>query len=332
MDDTAPQAPPAAPSPPSAPSAAQVRIADAYFHAIGRLGQAPWRKLFDPGPRRFIERRMARRARAPVARQVPLFFGSTMTVMLPEVISEQLHGYGLFDDVVSWMALCAVEPGDTVFDVGAHFGYFSLLFAALAGPRGRVVSFEPTPSTHAVLARNVGAVPGAAVVNAAAGASAGTMAIRDYGLRFSAWNSLAPDGRLGTAGGGPGMPPPAEVQVEVLTLDGLAAQRGLAPGFIKIDAENFETEVLDGAAHVLRTGHPTLLLEAGSPRAAALARRLGDEGYRAFATAVPGRLDEFADMADAALRHKDVLYARGDRASRLLACARALGRSGHRAT
>lgn len=311
---------------------ALARIADDYFRAIGRLGQAPWRKLLDPGPVRFIERQMARRASEPVARQVPLFFGATMTVMLPEVISEQLHGYGLFDDVVTWMALCAVEPGDAVFDVGAHFGYFSLLFAALAGAQGRVVSFEPTPSTHAVLERNVTSVPGAEAINAAAGATAGSMEIRDYGLKFSAWNTLAPDDRLGLAGDAPTAQAPAHVWVEVTTLDSVAAARGLMPGFIKIDAETFETEVLDGASQVLQSVRPTLLLEAGSQRAADLARRLHAQGYRAFATAVPGALEECTDLADAALRHKDVLYACGKRADRLLARARTLGRSGHRAT
>jgi FkbM family methyltransferase len=289
-------------------------IARDYFRALARLQQPPWRKLFDPGPRRFVERRLARRAAAPVTRRVPLFFGASMNVVLPEVISEQLHSYGLFDDVVTWMALCAVEPGDTVFDVGAHFGYFSLLFAALAGPAGRVYSFEPTPSTFSVLSSNVGADPRIHPINAAAGAVPGRLTIADYGLKYSAWNTLAGDGRLGSSADAV---EPASVEVDVQTVDAVADANGLTPQFIKIDAENFETEVLQGASRQLASARPTLLLEAGSPRAAALAASLAMSGYRAFSTTVPGELTEIADAADAGARFKDVLFACGERAARL---------------
>ena len=48
-----------------------------------------------------------------------------------------------------------IKPKMTVVDVGANFGYFTLLAASLAGPEGRVFSFEPNPSTFAILRRNV---------------------------------------------------------------------------------------------------------------------------------------------------------------------------------
>ena len=38
-----------------------------------------------------------------------------------------------------------VRPGDTVFDLGANHGVYTLLAAALAGPTGRVLAFEPNP-------------------------------------------------------------------------------------------------------------------------------------------------------------------------------------------
>jgi FkbM family methyltransferase len=301
-------------------------VARSYWHALARLQQPAWRKLIDPGPLRFVERLAARRAAEPVRRRVSLFFGASMEVLLPEVISEQLHGYGLFDDLVSWMALCAVEPGDTVYDVGAHFGYFSLLFAALAGDDGRVFSFEPTPSTFALMSSNVAPNAHIQPVNAAAGATAGRLSIADYGLKFSAWNTLAEAGRLGTSADAI---VPARVEVEVVTLDAFSGKHGAAPGFIKIDAENFETEVLQGAAGLLASSRPTLLLESGSEQSAGLAASLARAGYRAFSTDRVGELHELADAAAGALRFKDVLFATGARADRLPARARAL--AAHRA-
>jgi tRNA G37 N-methylase Trm5 len=35
--------------------------------------------------------------------------------------------------------------GRTCWDLGAHFGFYSLVFAKLLGPAGQVVAFEPDP-------------------------------------------------------------------------------------------------------------------------------------------------------------------------------------------
>lgn len=48
-----------------------------------------------------------------------------------------------------------VSEGNTVVDVGAHIGYYTLLFAKLVGPAGQVIAFEPYPANHALLQRNV---------------------------------------------------------------------------------------------------------------------------------------------------------------------------------
>ena len=48
-----------------------------------------------------------------------------------------------------------INEGDTVWDVGANIGYFSLEFARSVGPKGKVLSFEPHPEIFKVLQRNV---------------------------------------------------------------------------------------------------------------------------------------------------------------------------------
>ncbi|MFN7752493.1 MAG: FkbM family methyltransferase [Pseudomonadota bacterium] len=295
-------------------------IAADFHRALARLNRPGWRKLADPGVGVFLQRWRARRADEPSLRQVSLFFGESMQVALPEVISEQIHAYGLFDPEVSWLALCAVEQGDTVFDVGAHFGYFTLLFSALAGPSGRVLALEPTPSTFAILSANVAGYSRITALNVAAGATSGRLSITDYGLRHSAWNTLAARGWLAPAQA----PSPRHHEVDVVTLDECARQRGMIPGFLKIDAENYETQVLEGAGELLERHAPSLLLEAGSDAAACLAQALAHQGYRAFVAPLPGQLIACEDAADAARRHKDVLFAAGERAARLPARAAAL--------
>jgi FkbM family methyltransferase len=48
-----------------------------------------------------------------------------------------------------------LNKGDTVWDVGANIGYFTLEFARSVGPGGKVLSFEPHPEIFKVLQLNV---------------------------------------------------------------------------------------------------------------------------------------------------------------------------------
>src|SRR5690348_3038064 len=69
-----------------------------------------------------------------------------------------------------------VRPDMTAIDVGANFGYYTMLFAALVGPRGHVYAIEPAPATAGLLRRSVqlnGFQVNTTVVEAAAGASDG---------------------------------------------------------------------------------------------------------------------------------------------------------------
>ena len=48
-----------------------------------------------------------------------------------------------------------VKEGDTVLDLGANLGYFTLLASRLVGKRGRVYSFEPEPRNYNLLLKNI---------------------------------------------------------------------------------------------------------------------------------------------------------------------------------
>ena len=43
----------------------------------------------------------------------------------------------------------------TVLDIGAAFGYYTLLSADKVGEMGKVISFEPEPSNFAILEKNI---------------------------------------------------------------------------------------------------------------------------------------------------------------------------------
>ena len=73
------------------------------------------------------------------------------------------RGSGAWNDMIAGRfdaeihaALAGVVPqGGVIWDVGAHMGFHTLAFAAIAGPAGRVVGFEPNPTNRDRLVRNL---------------------------------------------------------------------------------------------------------------------------------------------------------------------------------
>jgi FkbM family methyltransferase len=85
----------------------------------------------------------------------------TMKLDLDATLPNENHilahlGAGRFyEPDVAEVFLRVLREGDTVIDIGANAGFFTMLAAALVGPTGRVVSFEPDPANGARLRRNL---------------------------------------------------------------------------------------------------------------------------------------------------------------------------------
>lgn len=94
----------------------------------------------------------------------------------------------IVDEVVKRIPFPQLRAGDTVLDLGAHIGSFSIL-AARAG--ARVLAFEPEPSNFSLLEENVRPYPAVeAVPLAVAGASGTRMMRRQVRCSTSGWSFL----------------------------------------------------------------------------------------------------------------------------------------------
>ena len=166
-----------------------------------------------------------------------------------------------------------VRAGMTAVDVGANFGYYTILLGALVGEHGQVYAVEPAPATAALLRRSVelnGFDRFTTVIEAAAGASE-----RDAALLYVPYREpknaaivAAPEMVDATAGT---LHPVAEARIDTL----LAERR---VDFVKIDAEGAEEAVIAGMLATLRRDRPHLVLEVNAARAAdpaALLKALG---------------------------------------------------------
>jgi FkbM family methyltransferase len=210
-----------------------------------------------------------------------------MQVLLPEPVSEDLTRFGLTEPGLTAFLLALLRPGQTFVDVGAHFGFFTLLGAHLVGPSGRVHAFEPTPATHALLSANTAALPTVTRSPYALWSEEGEIQIRDFGGRLSAYNSAfqprlddEPGARL--------------VAVPAISLDEFCARHDVRPDLVKIDAESAESRILSGMARLLEEERVAVTVEVGDydiegvPPSAELIESVTARGYAAFEYADAG--------------------------------------------
>jgi len=143
-----------------------------------------------------------------------------------------------------------VQPGDLVFDVGAHVGDRVASFRRLGA---RVIAVEPQPALVKVLRILYGFRAGVTIEASAVGRSNGTTEIMINPDNPTV--STASHDFVAAAQYAPGWEAQRwgkTLRVPMSTLDTLIARHGV-PAFIKIDVEGFEAEALAGLAQPVKS-------------------------------------------------------------------------------
>jgi FkbM family methyltransferase len=164
------------------------------------------------------------------------YFGAELDCDVRDMIQATIIHFGAWEPRVSRVLEQSIAPGDTVVDVGANIGYYSLLFAKAAGPDGRVVAVEALPKLAGVV-REHAARNGATnvrVVNVAASDKAGELTLYEAPSTNIGMTTLCADRGFPAVGKVPALP-----LTEILTEDEMARV-----ALIKIDIEGAEVPVV----------------------------------------------------------------------------------------
>ena len=189
-----------------------------------------------------------------------LFWGEDMNVVFPEIVSCFLYRYGFFEPDLTTIVMTHLKPGQNFFDVGTHFGYYSMLASRIVGHEGQVHGFEPTMGTYKIVHSNLGLKSNVTLNNVAAWSEETTLKFTDYGVQWSAFNSLY-GAKLENSI--VAKMSPRDYDVKAISIDKYVDESGVRPDFIKIDAENAEYDILKGMTTTLRDIRPIITLEVG---------------------------------------------------------------------
>lgn len=150
----------------------------------------------------------------------------------------------------------ALRQGVTVLDIGAQYGYFSLVAAKTVSPTGRVHAFEPAPSNYRLLKRSIRSNGLEAIINAvpkAVGDEQRSVSMHLYDETQS--HSMHPHACHG---------PSHEIEVECITIDEYL--KGQTVDVIKMDIEGHEPFALMGMQEtILRSQSLVMIAELNPP-------------------------------------------------------------------
>lgn len=250
-------------------------------------------------------------------RSIALDLAGTAKIRLPDsykvmsryIIEEQGDW---FEDEIRFVRKL-LGPGQRAIDVGANYGVYTLSMAALVGPSGSVLAFEPDSATAAMLRDSLreNGFGQARVLERAVSDRLGRAHFRM--AENSELNQMIDKSEAGEA----------DQDVDVTTLDHCREEFGWdAVDFIKIDAEGQEPQVVRGASRLLTETSPLVMAEYKHGRNInqEVIEAFSGLGYRAYRL-VPG-LMLLAPVTDAAALDQyqlNLFFCKADKAEMLAA-------------
>lgn len=146
----------------------------------------------------------------------------------------------------------SARPGMVLFDLGAHYGAFSLAALHFGGRGAYAVAVDPSPTAVRMLERQArlnGVADRLLVIRAGAAEREGQIALVAAGVIAAGY--YVPPSAQHTAAD--------RTRVEAVSVDGLCDRVGRHPTHLKIDVEGAEAAVLRGARRTLTSHAPPLV-------------------------------------------------------------------------
>jgi FkbM family methyltransferase len=181
-----------------------------------------------------------------------LFNGSPITIALPASTDIYLTGGKSHDSEIR-LAKFLIQnllPDSTFVDIGAHYGYFSLIASNIV-KEGMVYSFEPSSKTFSILQSNLSGLKNAVVLNKAVSDKSGHVVFYEFDNLHSEYNSTQV-AQFENQNWFKELKPQTH-EIDSVSLANFCKENSVIPHIIKIDVEGFENAVIKGGEELWAT-------------------------------------------------------------------------------
>jgi FkbM family methyltransferase len=208
-------------------------------------------------------------------------------IVLPPEFDDLMTYWAFVDGMRGWDAVmhlsrAMIRSGDTIVDVGANVGIWTLGAARRAGKHGRAVAFEPVVDNVRRLKRNL-------MLNGLENVQCEQRVVSDVVGRVTFYQPRGGHSGLGSLSARDEVDLP--IEAVSTTLDQYCAEAGVGRiDFLKVDVEGAELAVFSGAAGTLSSPDaPAIMFEANDTLAQGMGGSTADvksllssHGYRVY--------------------------------------------------
>ena len=147
-----------------------------------------------------------------------------------------------------------INEGDTIIDLGANIGYWTLFFAQLVGKSGKVFAFEPEPTLFEILKKNV-------EVNEFKNITLIQKAVSNISKKGKLFLSSNPnDHRIFDATGTRN-----SINIDTISLDEYFSSNDLQIDFIKSNIQGADFSAIEGSKNILEKSKNVKIMAEFSP-------------------------------------------------------------------
>jgi len=200
--------------------------------------------------RYYIVRNIARYARSYLKSSVAEIDGHKM--FLDSEDSLRLSINEEYDEFETTLIKKLITNGNTVIDIGANIGYYTLIFARLVGTQGKVFAFEPELNNFELLKKNItiNGYENVTTINKAASNKIGKQELYLFEYNKAGHSLLNPEKGNDVK----------TTTIDTTTLDDYFKKLDFNVDFIKMDIEGAEAKALQHMSTIITSNKNIILM------------------------------------------------------------------------